>query len=937
MNQMYIDFLAKELINNKLIVFVGAGASIDSKLPTWNNLIKIFSKELNSTKEEFNYDELLDIPEEYYKNFGKVPYYRILEDVFKKEFQPNSIHKALEKLEVNYVITTNFDTLIEDALNESYDYDIVKKDEDLAHTFSSKMIIKMHGDLDNKNIILKKSDFENYEKKFPLVSTFIKGLFTTNTILFIGYSLSDPNVKTIISWLKEILKEDFRKVYLVDYKTTDKKENKDEEIINKIILPDLKKKEYLGMTEEKLLNNKGDLLTDFLEDLVKKKKEKLTEENYLIYSKLDYLTEINFKKLIKNFYISFSFGNDRILNEKNIEENVRNELDLSEIKKYLDILVKSDIKLAKNKRINLMLDNTTNLDIALEKQEKLNEVLEYILEFDKEKFEKVLSENEEINTENLVISGYVFFEEYDLAREILAKKLKEYQLYNNKEKILWTYFLLDIIQRLDLRTHFSSEEEINLEKIYNKYFKRKTILYEEIINWKTLEKNSKQMNKYIERARKEKNFCFYGGTPLIQAQFLIRDIYKFIFMNGISTNFSEIKDIIKKYIEILFIAYKNDLQKIEKTRGEFLTLDNFNYYDYFFMIELSNSTLKKLFLEYNVMHLSCESITLDKLINALKNVIDMLNEKQVHFNKLMERLENILFLIYKHNLKEENFERILSILVNRGKFEIFYIDEFRYRDLQNCFLGILDQNNEYLSEDCLNDMINKIIESKTKTNNKVIGMMTYYYSTIISKKMEITEKLKEYFSINDRSVEIYFLRLFESNVKEKEIYKIMNELKKDFDLQLYIELLRFSYIEYDLNLENHVITHLDNIFCKKCIENSKYASILYEFYSLLENNKVSPELKLKLKNYNNENFRYYLKESKSENEWEYFLDTKHFDYSKFTISDLNSFTEYGIQKIIQRGKENKAFMKLIYEYLKANANNHILKAYLKEAFKENVE
>ena len=230
-----------------------------------------------------------------------------------------------------------------------------------------------------------------------------------------------------------------------------------------------------------------------------------------------------------------------------------------------------------------------------------------------------------------------------------------------------------------------------------------------------------------------------------------------------------------------------------------------------------------------------------------------------------------------------------------------------------------------------------MLKKKKFTNNKVIGMMTYYYSTIVSKKMEITEKLKEYFSINDRSVKIYFLRLFQLNVKEKEIYKIMNKLKKDFDLQLYIELLRFSYIEYDLNLEKHVITHLDNIFCEKCIENWKYASILYEFYSLLEDNKVSPELKSKLKDYNNENFRYYLKESKSENEWEYFLDTQDFDYSKFTISDLNSFTEYGIQKIIQRGKENKAFMKLIYEYLKSNANNDILKAYLKETFKENVE
>ena len=84
------------------------------------------------------------------------------------------------------------------------------------------------------------------------------------------------------------------------------------------------------------------------------------------------------------------------------------------------------------------------------------------------------------------------------------------------------------------------EEEINLKKIYNKYFKRKTTLYEEIINWETLEKNSKQMNKYIEKVREDKNTYFYREASLIkESQLLIRDTYKFIFMNGISTNFSE--------------------------------------------------------------------------------------------------------------------------------------------------------------------------------------------------------------------------------------------------------------------------------------------------------------------------------------------------------------------------------------------------------------
>lgn len=34
MNNQYIDFLAKELIREKLVIFVGPRVSIDSKLPS---------------------------------------------------------------------------------------------------------------------------------------------------------------------------------------------------------------------------------------------------------------------------------------------------------------------------------------------------------------------------------------------------------------------------------------------------------------------------------------------------------------------------------------------------------------------------------------------------------------------------------------------------------------------------------------------------------------------------------------------------------------------------------------------------------------------------------------------------------------------------------------------------------------------------------------
>ena len=928
MNKTYIDFLAKELINNKLVLFVGAGASIDSNLPNWNDLIKVFAKDLGYTKDNFTSEEFLSIPEEYYEKLGKVPFYSILESIFKKNFKPNSIHEAIEKMKVNYIITTNFDTLVEDQLNEDYDYDIIKKDEDLAHTSKSKMIIKMHGDLDNKNIILKKSDFDNYEKKFPLVSTFIKGLFTTNTILFMGYSLNDPNVKNIISLIEQILKEDFRKVYLIDYKTTTKIEIETEKFINKIILPDLDKEQYFGKTEEELLRNKGKLLSDFLEELLKNRDEKLVEETSLIYSKLDYLTNFNFKEIIKNFSIDFTLSTDGMISNKKINK----KLEPIERKKYLEILIKSDVKTIENESIVSMINNNPILELLLKKQEKSNKIIEYMLEFDKEKIEFFLQENEEISTENIVTSVHLFFEEYDLAKAKLNKKLKEFQLYNDKEKILWTSFLLSIIEKINFDF---SKEGINLEKTYNKYFKRKTNLYDEVINYKTSNENCKLMTTYLDETKKRKtSHIIVGETPLEKAQFLIRDFYFFSFFNGFYLSFKQIKNMTKEYIEILFIAYKNDLRNKKKSDGKIISLEKIEYIDYFFMIELSHKTLKYLFNEYNIITLSCEDLVLNKLINTLKNLLNIFQEEQFHFNGGRERLENILFLIYKNNLKEEQFRKILSILLNSNKFKVFYMDDFTSLHLRNYFLGILDKNYKYLSEEELKEMINQIITANIKTNKKVIGMLTYYYSLVISKKIEITEELENYFSINHSSVKLYFLRLYKPNIQKEEIQKITLELKKEFNLEIYFELLTFNYIENNIELEKNIIIYLDKIFSEKYSQSSDYDSIFYEINSLLNKNKFSSKLRSELKNYSNENFKYYLKENHLKNEWEYFLDSENFNYSQFKISDLNSFTEFGIQQIIEKGKENKEFMKMIYEYLRDNANNHILKGYLKFCLKE---
>ena len=194
-----IRFLAEELEKGKLIVFVGAGVSKNSGLPDWKELIKDYA-EYRGIK-EFTSKEYLAIPEKVFERYGSLKYYEIAEKRFSGKYVPNSIHRILKEMDLTYIITTNYDTLIEDEIKN---LQVVSKDEDLPYTSSNKMLIKMHGDFKNKNIVLKKSDYDNYEKNFQLISTLIKGLFTTNTILFIGYSYNDTNIQQIMNWIKEI-------------------------------------------------------------------------------------------------------------------------------------------------------------------------------------------------------------------------------------------------------------------------------------------------------------------------------------------------------------------------------------------------------------------------------------------------------------------------------------------------------------------------------------------------------------------------------------------------------------------------------------------------------------------------------------------------------------------------------------------------------------
>lgn len=211
--------------NNKLIIFVGAGVSRNSGIPTWAELIKELAKDLgikskykdDKGEDLFSYDEYLKIPQYYYNERKIKEYTDKIKSILNIPAIPNKIHELLFDLNPVHLVTTNYDNLLEQQANlicGNKIYGKVANDEELASAKECNFIIKMHGEFDN--IVLKESDYDSYSNNFKLLESYVKGLFATHAILFVGFSAEDSNIRKILQWIKDIIGDKHQPAYLID-------------------------------------------------------------------------------------------------------------------------------------------------------------------------------------------------------------------------------------------------------------------------------------------------------------------------------------------------------------------------------------------------------------------------------------------------------------------------------------------------------------------------------------------------------------------------------------------------------------------------------------------------------------------------------------------------------------------------------------------------
>ncbi len=215
------ETLVEELAARRGIVFLGAGASAsstrlgapDQHPPTWGGLLELLYQHINrgeepdreAVRELLDSDKYLEAAEILRKVCIYKPDYERLVGMTFERFRPTEVHKAIERLDQKVVITTNFDTLYEDHCRQgdaAHGYAVLNYyDHGLINRLRSpkRVIVKVHGCVTAPELtVLTKSDFFEARSEYSNFFRTLESLFLTQTLLFIGYSISDPDIQLLL-------------------------------------------------------------------------------------------------------------------------------------------------------------------------------------------------------------------------------------------------------------------------------------------------------------------------------------------------------------------------------------------------------------------------------------------------------------------------------------------------------------------------------------------------------------------------------------------------------------------------------------------------------------------------------------------------------------------------------------------------------------------
>lgn len=237
------------------ILFLGSGFSLRYlKTENWENLLKRFAEETGNPFEKYKSKANANWPrvgslisEDYHKYWFESP---DLRETFKQEMisQDSPLKVAisnhflkvsenglsedlkieleeLKKAKINGVITTNYDLFSENIFPS---FHVFKSQKELIFSNLQEVgeIYKIHGCCTEPNsIVLTETDYEQFSEQNAYLAAKLLTIFLEHPTIFIGYSISDENIRNILRSVIKCLDRDqiteiAKRLFFVEYDET---------------------------------------------------------------------------------------------------------------------------------------------------------------------------------------------------------------------------------------------------------------------------------------------------------------------------------------------------------------------------------------------------------------------------------------------------------------------------------------------------------------------------------------------------------------------------------------------------------------------------------------------------------------------------------------------------------------------------------------------
>jgi len=213
------DSLVTEIAERRCIIVLGAGASASSqnsrgqRPKKWDEFIKSGIRKMNNTEAQeqarllCEKGHFLDAAQVMKDHIDTGDFDQFIQQELNPQdaFMASDLHKFIHDLDSKIIITTNYDKIYENycfqgegqaSFNRLYYY----SSNVLSEIRSKKrLIIKAHGCVsDSEKIVLTRKSYFDAKNEYPSFYKILDSLFLVNTLLFIGCSMSDPDINLLL-------------------------------------------------------------------------------------------------------------------------------------------------------------------------------------------------------------------------------------------------------------------------------------------------------------------------------------------------------------------------------------------------------------------------------------------------------------------------------------------------------------------------------------------------------------------------------------------------------------------------------------------------------------------------------------------------------------------------------------------------------------------